>query len=93
MSDCFLFSLLPGGQDCFSAVFFEEDGSAWFIGEVLGCYLFAVSEGDSEAIGQHGAEFFHEVQGHARTSWSVSVVNSYGGVNSTGFQGGSSVVG
>ena len=86
-------AFLPGGEDGFAGVVGEAVGVGGGDGEVFWGDLFSVEEGDGEAVGEEGAEFFHEVEGEAGAAGAVAVEEADLWVEAGGDEGGGAVVG
>lgn len=80
--DFFLLSFLPGGEHFFASVVGEEDGAVFQRAKMFWLDLAAVDKADSEAVGEGGAKFFHEVEREAVASGAVAVEEADCGVES-----------
>ena len=87
-----LFAFLPGDEGGFPGIVSEAVGVGGVDGEVFRGELAAVEERDGEAVGEEGAEFFHEVKGEGGAAGAVSVEESHIGVQTHPFQGRGAVV-
>ncbi len=66
MRQDFFFSFLVSFDDGFPGVGGQFHGAAFAELEIVWGELLPVDERDGEAVGQPGAEFFHEVEGEGR---------------------------
>ena len=87
-----LFAFLPSLDDFSSAFVGELDGAAFAFIKMFGLDLLAVDEGDGEAVGEPGAEFFHEVERGCRPAGPGGVEPADVGVEPGGGEGGETVV-
>lgn len=65
--------VLPCRDDDLAAFVGEADCSAGCGLEVSGSELTAVEKGENEAVGENGAELFHEVEGEGRLAGADAV--------------------
>lgn len=86
-------AFLPGGEECFAGVVGEAVGVGGVDDEVFWGKLAAVEEGDGVAVGEEGAEFFHEVEGEGGATGAVAVEEAELWVEAGGEEGGGAVVG
>lgn len=93
VGDFFLFAFLPGDEDLLARGFSQEDGPGFLGVKIARGELFPVEEGEGEAVGEHGPEFFHEVEGKPGASGAILVEEADGGVEAGGFEGGPAIVG
>ncbi len=92
VGDFVLFAFLPGGEDFFAGIVFEQDGSVLLDVEVFEGDLLAIEERERGAVGEEGAEFFHQVEGEGRAAGAVAVEEAALGIESAGFEGAAAVV-
>lgn len=84
--DFILFALLPSGEDFLAGIFLEKNCTVFLGVKVLGSYLLAVEEGKRRAVGQEGAELFHEIESQRGTTGAIPVEEAALGVEAAGFQ-------
>lgn len=86
-------AFLPGGEEGFAGGVGEAMGVGGVDVEVFGGDLATVEEGDGVAVGDEGAELFHEVEGEGWAAGAVAVEEAELGVEAGGEEGGGAVVG
>lgn len=93
MGDGGFLAFLPGGEEGFAGGVGEAVGVGGVDDEVFGGELAAVEEGDGVAVGDEGAELFHEVECEGGAAGAVAVEEAELGVEAGGEEGGGAVMG
>jgi hypothetical protein len=92
MGDFFAFAGQIRLHHGLAAVGGEFDGASVSVAEAGGGDLLTVDEGEDEAVGDEGAEFFDEVESEAWATWAVGVEEADLRVETGGGEGGGAVV-
>lgn len=92
MSDFVLFALLPGRENFFAGIVFEQHGTVFFEIEIFAGDLLSIEEGECCAVGEESAEFFHEVERERWASRAIAVEEAALGIEAATFQRAAAVV-
>src|SRR3954470_17570547 len=80
MDDLLLLSLLIGHQDGFSRCIVHDHASRLAGMEAVGANLLEIDEREGQAVGEEGAQLFHEVERQAGTAGTVAMQEADGRV-------------
>ena len=92
MQDLFLLPGLPGYQDLFAGSITHDDATGLRADKSVPRDLAAIDEGNGEPVGEHRAQFFHQVERKAGTARAVAMQKAHRGVEPDGFQRGRKIV-
>ena len=93
MGDLFFLALAVSRENQLSSRLVEQNRPAVEVVEVRGAKLAAVEERQGEALGEHGAELLHEIEGERRPAGARDVQKAELGIQADALARGAAVGG